>query len=95
MKRVVLLEKCPEGKISKENMFLDLVHDIEIRVGSNTLLFVKNDMILFQKMKKNDEFLITYSIFWNIFEKVFGINSYKIGTFEMFCTKMLKKYLKF
>lgn len=75
MKRVLLLEKCPDGKITKENWFVYLLSDIEIKNKySNQIFFLINDGIvnecLFVQDYEENVFWINYDYIRPILTKL-------------------------
>ena len=48
MRRFILLERCPEGKISPKNFFLDLISDMEIKIKKD---FTKYQDKIFMALK--------------------------------------------
>ena len=82
-KRILLLEKCPEGKISPENFFLDILSDMEIKIDKvkypNSIFFFKNDEVWMEQDLKKDRFWCDYNKIWTIFKNKFGFNDNEIS----------------
>lgn len=94
-RRILLLEKCPNGTLSKENMFYHLVSDVEIKIDKNqypnSIFFFKRDAVLFEQDLKYDYLWCNYDLYWEIFEEIYKINYKEI---ELLTAKMFEKYFK-
>ena len=81
-RRKLLIEKCKNGKISKENRFFSLINDLKMRkIENGFCLLNKNNMIFFQQDSKNETFWCDYYNIWSIFETEYSMNYQQIQRF--------------
>jgi len=90
--RKLLTEKYP---ISKEDRFLELIDDIEIKVDKEKYLgsvfFFKDEKCFFEHNSKYDYLWCDYNNIWSVFEREYGLSHTEIQSFIKY---MLEKHFK-
>lgn len=100
-KRFVLLEKCPKGKISNRDIFIDWIQQIKVRTDSNkfpdtVFYFIGQCIICYKDLKFGNDFIHhNLTMFANLFQMLGGRNQHvseDTNKYHLFLQNMLKKY---
>ena len=90
--RKLLIEKYP---IKKEDRFLELIDDLEIRIDEEkypeSIFFFKDEKFYFEQDSKNDKFWCDYNKIWSVFQIEYNMTYYKI---QSFIKDMVEKHFK-
>ena len=76
--RKLLTEKYP---IKKEDRFLELIDDLEVKNYPDSVFLFKGDFFLFEQDSKNDRFWVNYYEIWSVFESEYHMNYEEIQSF--------------
>ena len=94
-KRRIIFEKKLSKEKEMENLFLELVVDLKIKIDEkkypNCVYLFKNDEFYFHFNLKNSSFYVAYDKIWSIFQSKFQLNYSDIQSFMKY---MLEKHFK-